>query len=125
MTEQAGETATITAVIRDYLDGMVFADAAKLRRAFDPRSFVIGYYGSVLEWSSREEFITMVEKQGSAPKGEKYYSDIVSIDIVGDIASAKVVDDYRGDRYTDYLSFLKQDGEWVIVNKTYYRHPKT
>ena len=34
-------------------------------------------------------------------------------------ASMKVEEDYPGSVYVDYLSLLKFDGEWRIVNKIY------
>ena len=49
---------------------------------------------------------------------------IVSIDMTGIEAMVKVEDLYLGFRFTDYLSLLKIDGEWVIVNKTFYHEPK-
>jgi hypothetical protein len=49
---------------------------------------------------------------------------IVSIDMTGNEAVAKVADLYLGFRFTDYLSLLNIDGNWVIVNKTFYHEPK-
>jgi hypothetical protein len=48
--------------------------------------------------------------------------DIQMLDIVGDAACVKVSDDFAGMRFTDYLSMLKIDGRWTIVNKLYYLH---
>jgi hypothetical protein len=48
--------------------------------------------------------------------------ETISVDITGDAAAAKVIDDYVGMRFTDYLSLLKIKGRWMIVNKLYYLH---
>ena len=44
---------------------------------------------------------------------------IVSIDVSGDAALAKVELDYPKVFFVDYLSLLKIDGEWKIAQKTY------
>jgi hypothetical protein len=31
----------------------------------------------------------------------------------------KVVEDYPGSRYTDFLSLVRFDGQWRIVNKVF------
>ncbi len=48
--------------------------------------------------------------------------EIELIDIEGDAASVKVVDEFAGMRFSDYLSLLKIDGRWTIVNKVYHLH---
>ncbi len=40
----------------------------------------------------------------------------------GDIAMIKLTDDYLGIRFTDFLTLLHENGEWRIVNKTFYAH---
>lgn len=109
-------------VVRDYLDGMIFADAPRLRRAFHPQAHVIGHFDGGLEWSTVEEFITACEKAGSAPVNEPYFWQILSADVSGDIAMIKLTDDYLGIRFTDFLTLLHENGEWRIVNKTFYAH---
>ncbi|HJU53866.1 MAG TPA: nuclear transport factor 2 family protein, partial [Pyrinomonadaceae bacterium] len=49
---------------------------------------------------------------------------IEMIDITGNAAVAKVVLDYPNAKLTDYMSLLKIDGEWKIVNKTFVAEPK-
>jgi Putative lumazine-binding len=36
----------------------------------------------------------------------------------------KVIDEYLGLTFTDYLSMVKSEGRWVIVNKAFYVHPR-
>jgi hypothetical protein len=122
MTELTGEVEALERVVRDYLDGMIFANAEQLRRAFHPDARVIGHFRGRLEWSSLEEFIADCIKAGSAPVNEPYYWEILSADVTGDMAVIKLTDDYLGIRFTDYLSLLRHDGRWQIVNKTFYAH---
>ena len=56
---------------------------------------------------------------------KKEISQIASVDVTGTVASVKVEEDYPGSHYTDYVSLLKLDGEWRIVNKVFYARSKT
>jgi hypothetical protein len=49
---------------------------------------------------------------------------VEEVDVTGDAAVAKVVLDYPQARITDYMSLLRVDGEWRIVNKTFHSQPK-
>ena len=109
----------VRSVVHDYMDGMFYADEAKLRSAFHPKSFVIGHFGGTLEYDTLDSFVAFVKGEPKLPPGTSYVSDIASIDITGDIAAAKVIVVYSGHRYTDYLTLLKHDGRWQIVNKAY------
>jgi hypothetical protein len=64
-----------------------------------------------------------VKHEGALPVGTPYFAEIVSIDIAGDTAVVKVIDDYLGMRFTDYLTMVRTDDRWVIVNKAFYVHP--
>lgn len=49
---------------------------------------------------------------------------IESIDVTGDAAAAKIILDHPNARLTDYMSLLKINGEWKIVNKIFTSEPK-
>ena len=116
------ELAPIAAVARDYFDGMMYADEARLRRAFHPKCLIVGHFRGRLEYDPLDAFIDACKKEGSIPPGSPYFSEIVSIDVTGDTAVVKVIDDYLGSRFTDYLTMVKTEGRWVIVNKVFYVH---
>ncbi|MBX3569032.1 MAG: nuclear transport factor 2 family protein [Rhizobiaceae bacterium] len=120
MSQTSGELQAVERAVRDYLDGMIFANPDQLRRAFHPKANVIGHWEGSLEWSSLEEFIAACEKAGAAPANEPYYWEILSTDVAGDIALVKLADDYFGVRFTDYLTLLNDGMRWQIVNKTFY-----
>jgi hypothetical protein len=117
------ELAALRSVTRDYLDGMVYVDESKLRRAFHPKCLVVGHFAGRLEYDSVDVFIDAVKAGERLPAGTPYFSEIASIDIAGDTAVVKVTDDYLGIRFTDYLTMLKHEGQWTIVNKAFYVHP--
>lgn len=122
MATDSADKEHIQRVVRNYVEGMVFADEALLRQAFHPACRIIGHYAGALEWLSLDEFIEAIRHEGAAAAGTIPYWDVLAIDITGDAASVKVIDDYVGMQFTDYLSLLKIDHHWVIVNKLYFHH---
>ena len=115
----------IQQTVQYYFDGLYHSDIEKLKSAFHPNAQVIGYFQGTLLFNSLEQFLGYV-KATPAPSESGEINDmrIVSIDMTGNEAVAKVADLYLGFRFTDYLSLLKIDGSWVIVNKTFYHEPK-
>ncbi|PMU11244.1 MULTISPECIES: nuclear transport factor 2 family protein [unclassified Pseudomonas] len=120
MTTQSLAKEHINVVVRNYVEGMVFADEALLRQAFHPSCRIIGHYEDKLEWLTLEEFIGAIKAEGPAPKEVKPFWEVQSIDITGDAAAVKVIDEYLGMRFTDYLALLNINYRWMIVNKLYY-----
>lgn len=112
----------IVSTVNDYFLGMYDGDTDRLRGAFADEAQVIGYFQGAKSFLTVNQFIKFAE--GSpVPKetGEGYDMKIVSIDMTGNIAVVKVEDLYQGLQFTDYLSLMKIDDNWLIVNKTY-RH---
>ncbi|WEX77663.1 nuclear transport factor 2 family protein [Sinorhizobium numidicum] len=116
------EEQAINAVVHLYVDGMAFANEAALRKAFHPNASIVGNQGGAAEWLTRDDFIAAILKEGSAPPETQPVMDVEMIHITGDAASVKVVDEFAGSRYTDYLSLLKIEGRWLIVNKVWHIH---
>lgn len=112
----------ISAVVHLYVDGMAFANEGALRKAFHPDAAIIGNYKGALEWTTRDGFIKSILEVGAAPPGTQPEMDVQMIDLSGGAATVKVVDSFAGERFTDYLSLVKIDGRWVIVNKIFHLH---
>jgi hypothetical protein len=113
----------IRASVRTYVEGMTFGDEQALRRAFHAQCKIIGHYEGALEWLSLDDFIDSI-RTGGTPTTQLHPSwTIAAMDVTGDAASVKVNDEFMGMTFTDYLSLLKVNGAWVIVNKLYYVHP--
>ncbi|MDH4651841.1 MULTISPECIES: nuclear transport factor 2 family protein [unclassified Pseudomonas] len=123
MTAHETDQDAIHRVVRDYVEGMVFADEHRLRRAFHPQSRIIGHFQGELEWLSVDDFAGAILDAGPVlAEDETPVWTIQALDITGDAASAKVVDDYADMCFTDFLSLLKIGGRWSIINKLYYLH---
>jgi hypothetical protein len=115
--------AELVAVVRDYLDGMFYADETKLRRAFHPQCLLVGHYRGRLEYDPLDTFIKLVMEGPASKPGTFYDAEITVLEVAFDIAVVKVVDDWLGECYTDYLTMLRHDGKWSIVNKVFTVHP--
>ncbi len=111
------EEEAVRATVELYFQGMMEASPEALREAFhaDARLIGLGRDGEVM--------IIPFEKWASGWEGrdardpEIYVNAIVDVDVHGTAASAKTDLKWPTVRYIDYLSLLKVDGEWVIVNK--------
>jgi len=126
MTDIAADISAIQETVEHYFQGMYQGDTDRLKKAFHPGAQVIGHFQGHFALNTLEQFLGFV---ASAPvpaqTGEAYDMRIVSLDMTGEtVAVVKVADLYQGLRFTDYLSLLKVDGAWVIVNKTFYHAPK-
>ncbi len=116
------ELEAIRQVAIDYFEGMIYADVPRLTNAFHPDALIVGHYRGRLECDPIAAFAAAVAAAGGPPPGTPYRAAIVSIDVTGDIAAVKVTNDYLGTSYTDYLTMLKHEGRWRIVNKVFYDH---
>lgn len=121
MTEASDRTA-IHAVIMDYLEGMVYGEPERLRRAMHPLCMQAGHYKGSYEFFPRDEFIEGLKAEPKLPAGTRFRHAIVSLDITGDTAVAKVTDECFGTFFTDYLTLIRHDGRWQIVMKAFYDH---
>lgn len=108
--------------IQTYFDCMYESSAEKTHEAFHPNAKITGYMADGLTEMTVSEFATVVAGQqpSAKEKGEPARLDIVSLDIAGDTAIARVRDDYLGMTFLDTLSFLKTDGNWSIYNKLFH-----
>ena len=116
--QQPSAEALVRRTVETYLHGLKFNDVASFKKAFHPdaKLFFVRKDGS-LGQLTQEQWYEGFEK--SAGKEEPGELKIVSVDVTGDAASAKVREEYPDSVYTDYVSLLKLGGEWKIVNKVY------
>ena len=125
--ETAAETdrAAIESVIDDYFQGMYHSDTARLERAFHLEGRITGYDEGKLIDNPIAGFIKFVSGVSApADDGEAFDMVIESVDIAGTAAVVKVNDLYKGLRFVDYLTLLKFDNGWKIVNKTFHHAPR-
>ena len=112
----------IRATIQTYFDCMYESSAEKTHAAFHPAAKITGYMNGELAQMSVEDFAGFVASQQPSAKaqGEPARLDIVSLDIAGETAIARVRDDYLGLTFLDTLSLIRETGRWQIYNKLFH-----
>ena len=119
------DEAAIRQAVQYYFDGGRMGDSATLRRAFHPEARMLFVRDSALAIVPIGEYIARVA--GNPPKPGAVDSTVrrvVSIDFAGDAAIAKLEQRRPSMLVTDYMSLLKVDGRWVVVNKIFSRTPR-
>ncbi|HEY0169999.1 MAG TPA: nuclear transport factor 2 family protein [Pyrinomonadaceae bacterium] len=116
---QQSEEAAVRAAIEHYFQGHATGQGEHFRKVFhtDSKLFFIRE-GKVTQWTA-EEYISRASGK-PAPDEAQRKRRIDSVDIAGDAAFVKLTLDYPTVVFTDYMSMLKIDGKWMIVNKTFH-----
>lgn len=116
------DAAQIRDTIQTYFDCMYESSSAKAHAAFHADAWVTGYLPDGYHQMSVGEFADFVASQQPSPKeqGETARLEVVSLDIAGHTAVARVRDDYLGMTFLDTLSFIKQNDKWRIFNKLFH-----
>ena len=116
---QESEEAAVRAAIEHYFQGHATGQGEHFRKVFHPdaKLFFIRD-GKLTQWTS-EEYISRASGK-PAPDEAQRKRRIDSVDVTGDAAFVRLTLDYPNVVFTDYMSMLKIDGRWMIVNKTFH-----
>lgn len=120
---QKAELDAVKIPLDNYLKGHATGNAEFMRKAFHTEGKLIFIRDGKYATRTFEEYIAGSSGKPAADE-EKRKRSIESIDIAGNAATAKIVLDYPAVKFTDYMTLLKIDGEWKIINKTFYAEPK-
>lgn len=120
---QSAEEAAARVPLDNYLQGHATGNGEFFKKAFHPEAKLFWIRDGKFSTRTSAEYIAGASGKPAADERELKRS-IESLDITGNAAIAKIVLDYPSGRFTDYMSLLKVDGEWKIVNKTFVVEPK-
>ncbi len=113
----------ISEAIGYYFRAHATGNGEYLRYAFHPVAKLFFVRDNALAQFTLEEYIALFD--GNPPVDEdQRIRTIDQIDISGNAAVATITLDYPNAVYTDYMSMLNIDGQWKIVNKTFYLEPR-
>jgi hypothetical protein len=116
------DEAAIRRTVQYYFDGGKHRDSLTLRKAFHPEARMLFAREGKLVVVPIGEYITRVGSERPEPgKVDSTERKVVSVDVVGDAAVAKIELKRPDALLTDYMSLLKVDGRWLIVNKIFTR----
>jgi len=111
----------ITQIVQYNFHGMYHSDTETLTKDFDPDAFLHGYFEGQMVHLPFNAWLKQVEGRPAPSKnGEAYDMKIVSVDITENIAQVKVFDLYLGKYFTDYLSLIRVNDTWLIMNKMFH-----
>jgi len=121
--QQSGEEAAVRAAIEHYFRGHATGDGENHKKVFHPDSKLFFIRDGKLTQVTSADYIARAPGKPAEDEAKRK-RHIESIDITGNAAVVKLVLDYPSAKLTDYMSMLKVDGEWRIVNKIFYAEPK-
>ena len=112
------------AAIRAVVDAYISANPARLRQAFlDSMNLYTTDEKGSLRTIPFAEYLQHVTTNSNSPQEERQ-ATIDSIDRTGNVAVAKVTTIRPHARVTDYLSLIRIDDQWKIVNKSFFVEPR-
>jgi len=117
------EKKAVAVPLENYIKAQATGDGDLIRKAFHAEAKVMFFRDEKFNQWSSEEFAARFTGKSAADENKRKRSFEI-IDVAGNAAIAKVVLDYPTVKFTDYMTLLKIDGEWKIINKTFYAEPK-
>lgn len=107
---------SVMTLVRDYFDGLHYGEVSKLRAIFHTDAFLKapGLRRSLDQWLDAVASRPVPDQQG-----RPYDFKLLSIEIIKDQAMVKLECPLFDHFYVDFLSLLKENGRWLVVNKMY------
>ena len=114
------EIKKIEATIADYFSGIYFGDIERLETSLSDELVLYGDIKGEFYKKNVAEYIQGVAGRKSPKElGEIFAMKIVGIDVLGQIAMAKLHLPMLGMNYYDYVSLAKIEGNWKIVGRIF------
>lgn len=123
VSAQTSEESAVRVPLENYIKGHATGDGEFMKKAFHTEGSLIFVRDGKYSTRSFAEYIAGFTGKPAADEKDRKRS-IESIDVAGNAAVAKVILDYPNVRFVDYFTLLKINGEWKIVNKSFYAEPK-
>ena len=116
--QKPSDREAVRGTVAEYIEGYYTGDARRVERSLHPhylKHMIISGVDEPLRITDKTglELVQEVSTHGPSdlPMSERK-EQISVLDITGDIASVKLVTAH----WTDYLTLLKQDGQWKILS---------
>jgi hypothetical protein len=118
-TNGGAEEQAVRKALGYYLEGHATGKGSAFTQAFHPDAKL--FFNRDGKFSQLTSADYIARATGSpAPDEAQRKRRIDFIDVSGDAAVARITLDYPGVTFTDYMSLIKVDGEWRIVNKIFH-----
>ena len=103
-----------------YLKGHAEGNGDYMRQAFHPDARIFWVSDGGVAYRNAEAFASMFSRGPASDEADRKRT-ITSLDVTGDVAIATIELDYPRVFLTDYMTLIKVDSEWKIINKAYTR----
>lgn len=110
----------INEVIQSYFQGYQQANVTLIKKAFHPDTRLLSVDQGKLDVTEMDVWLKNLEDRLLRGDIRKGTLSIISVDETHETAMAKIKIRFESFEFTDYLSLLKIDGEWIIVGKIYH-----
>jgi hypothetical protein len=119
MNNFSSDSAAIAAILTDvYFKGIYEGDVKLLRTAYFENTLLFGDAAGKPYFKTLAQYLDGVaNRQSPKESGKPFKGTILSIEVTGSIAVAKVSVKMYDFNYLELLSFHELDGKWLIVNK--------
>lgn len=107
-------------VIASYFEGLFYGDIQKLERSFATEAYLYGDIKGEAYVKNLNDYLEGVAGRKSPHElGEDFRMEILSVEVTGRVAVARLHVPMLGYNYCDYLALSKINDEWKIVNKLF------
>lgn len=113
------EAEAVKIPLENYIKAHVTGSGEFMRQAFHKDARIVAFRDGKLLNLSVEEFASRFSGKPADDETQRKRSYEI-LEISGSAAIARVDLDYPTVRFTDYMSLLKIDGEWKIINKSFH-----
>ncbi|HEY7461245.1 MAG TPA: nuclear transport factor 2 family protein [Gemmatimonadota bacterium] len=122
---RSADEAAIRRILQVYLDGHATGKRGVLAGAFHPDARLSWMREGAYTTRTLEEYLQGFPGKPAEDEAQ-WRRRIVSVDVAGTAAVAKLELDHPARRITDYMTLLEtSDGEWRIVHKSFDIEPRT
>jgi hypothetical protein len=117
--EKEPKTLEIENTIGHYFQGYLNAEPETLSKAFHQDARLFSTDQENLDRTEMSAWLENLKDRRSKGDIRKASVEILGIDVAGDAAIAKTRLTFPKFAFTDYLSLLLINGQWIIINKIY------
>ncbi|HEX8247917.1 MAG TPA: nuclear transport factor 2 family protein [Pyrinomonadaceae bacterium] len=110
--------------LENYLKGHATGNPEFMRKAFHTEGKLIFVREGKYSTRTFEEYIAGMKDGKPAADEAQRKRWIESVEVSGNAGVGKIILDYPNGKFVDYMTLLKIDGEWKIVNKSFHFEPK-
>ena len=124
---QTPEKDAVRVPLENYIKAHATGDPEFARKAFHTEGNMIWIRDGNYSSETFDSFIkrAFTGKPTADEDIRKEGRKIESIDIAGNAAVAKIILDYPTVKFVDYMTLLMINGEWKIINKSFFAEPKS